>query len=195
MNRDRLTGRSGQAVALALTLVVALCIWAGLVAPLLSWHQERDERLAQRREVAKRMAILASTLPALQHQADSRADARATPSVTLEGASDAIAGAMLQERLQALATAAEAALASIETLPVEQVGVWRRIGLRASLTTSWPVLVRLLQAIEQATPKILVDDLRVQATLLVSQANDVPLQTSLTVYAFRVGQAPGAPGP
>jgi general secretion pathway protein M len=189
MGSTWLIGRRGQALALLATVLVALTIWAGAVQPLVSWYAERAETLLQRQALAERMERLAATLPSLQRRAEARSGSQATVGIALSGASDAIAGAMLQEHVQTMAISAGATLASVETLPVEPAGAWRRIGLRVTLTAPWPVLVRLLQSLDQATPQMLVDDLRMRSTLLVAQPVAQPLQTSFTVYAFRAGTA------
>jgi hypothetical protein len=195
MSGDFLTGWRGQILAVSVTLLMGLLIWAGGVQPLLAWHAERSETLAQRRMLAERMEGLAATLPTLRRQAEAGAAGRVSTGATLGGASDSIAGATLQERVQAMATVAGATLASIETLPTESAGAWRRIGLRVTLTAPWPVLVKLLQALDQAPTTMLVDDLHVHSTLLVAHPVSLPLQTSFTVYAFRAGAAPGAARP
>jgi general secretion pathway protein M len=192
MHSEWRTGRRGQALALAVTLLVGAIIWVGLLQPLLSWHAERAETLAERRALADLKEGLAVTLPSLRRQAEAWAGGQASAGVTLSGASDAVAGAMLQERVQIMATAAGATPTSVETLAAEQTGTWRRIGLRVALTTTWPVLVMLLQALDQATPRMLVDDLHVHSTLLVANPVALPLQTSFTIYAFRTGAAPVA---
>jgi general secretion pathway protein M len=184
-----LIGRRGQALALAATLMVCPAIWAGVVQPLWSWYDTRAETLREQQALAERMEGLAASLPSLRGQVDAGAGDHAEAGAILPGASDSLASATLQERVQAMATAAGATLASVETLPADSAGAWRRIGLRVTLTASWTVLVRLLEALDQARPRMLVDDLHVHSTLLVAHPAVLPLQTSLTVYAFRAGTA------
>jgi general secretion pathway protein M len=189
MGAEWLTGRRGQVLAVGVTLLLLLMVWIGAVQPLLAWHADRAETLLQQRVLADRMANAAATLPALRRQAEAGTGGHVASAATLAGASDAIAGATLQEQVQAMATAAGATLTSAETLPAEQTGAWRRIGLRLTLTAAWPVLVKLLEAIDRATPQMLVDDLHVHSVLLVARPVALPLQTSFTVYAFRAAPA------
>jgi len=182
------TGRRGQILALALTLTVAASAWAGVVAPLLDWSAEQTQRLEQRRALAHRMTELAESLPALQAQAAGR-DARGPPpSAVLAGDSDAVAGAALQLLVRQMATGAGTSLSSVEVLPAEAVGGYRRIGLHLTLSAPWPALVALLQSIELATPPMLVDDLRVHGSPLRNVA--LPMDASFTVLAFRDGRSP-----
>lgn len=185
MNRDWLIGPRGRMLALGVTLLFGVIVRAAIIDPALSWHAERTEVFNQRRALLARMERLAATLPALQRQAEDGTADRPAAGITLGGASDAVAGALLQERVQAMANAAGATLTSVETLPPEPAGAWRRIGLRVAMSAPWPVLVRLLQALDQATPHMLTDDLHVHSTLLIARPVALPLQTSFTVYAFR----------
>jgi len=181
-------GRRGQALAVALSLAVVASVWAGVVAPLAGWHAEQAQRLEQRQALARRMAELAETLPTLQAQAAGRDAAGPAPSAVLGGETDAVAGAALQLLVHQMATGAGTSLSSVEVLPVEAVGGYRRIGLHVALTAPWPVLVHLLQSIEQATPPMLVDDLRVRGSPLRNVA--LPMDASFTVLAFRDGRPP-----
>jgi general secretion pathway protein M len=195
MNSEWLGGLRGRALALGATLLLTAVVWLAAVQPLLDWHGERAVQLQERRALAARMQRLASTLPDLKREAEAGASGKLTAGAMLSGGSDSVAGAVLQERVQAMATAAGDTLTSVETLPADQAGSWRRIGLHISLTAPWPNMIRLLQALDEATPRMLVDDLHVHSTLLVSRPVTLPLQTSFTVYAFRAGTAPESARP
>lgn len=185
------TGRRGQALALGVTLILLAALWAGVVAPLLALHADRVETLAQRRALAGRMANLAETLPLLRRQASAVEASGPAPQALLEGATDAIAGATLQETVQRMAQAAGANLTSVEALPGQAAGALRRVGLRVSLAASWPVLIELLGAIDRAAPRMLVDDLSLQASLLTLRPGQSKLDIRFSVYAFRTGTEPG----
>jgi general secretion pathway protein M len=181
------TGRNGKLLAAGLALLALLAVWLGLVAPVLDWYGARQARLAELRARAARETALIETLPALKHAA---ADASHTPTrAALSGNTDAIAGAALQEQVQTLATTASAQLTSIETLPADQVGQYRRIGVRVELNAQLQVVTALLKSVEEAQPSILVDDLHLTATPVGPGNLELPLDASFTVYGFRVGTA------
>ncbi len=187
------TGRRGRQLALGVTLLGVLVLWLGVVSPALGWYAERDEALQARRALAARMEGLAATLPRLRQQAASGA-ASAPPVAVLDGATDAIAGATLQEMTQAMARRAGANLNSLETLPAETRAQYRRIALRISVSAEWPVLVRLLAEIERATPPMLIDDLQLRGQSMrlripTQAAAAPPVEASLTIVAFRAGDA------
>jgi len=160
--------------------------------PVVDWYDGRGAELTLLRERIAREKALIETLPALKQAA---AQASQTPSrAVLTGSTDAIAGAALQEQVQAMATAANVQLTSIETLPAEQVGAYRRIGVRVEMNALLPVLTALLKSIEEAEPSMLVDDVHLVGTPVPAANVALPLDSSFTVYAFRIGTAKdGAP--
>ncbi len=181
-------GRRGQLLAVALGVVVIAAVWVGVVAPVIGWLQEQSERLGQRQVLAQRMAELAATLPALQSRAAARHVTGPAPSAVLDGNTDAVAGATFQQLLQQMAIGAGAYLSSVEVLPAEAVDGYRRIGLHVAVSAPWPVLLQLLQSVEQASPPMLVDDLRLHEPPLHNAA--LPMDVSFTLLAFRGGAAP-----
>lgn len=188
---DLPTGRRGQVLAVGLAIAVLGGAWAGIAAPLLDWYAVRAEQVQARRAVARRMAELAGTLPALRDQARRvAAPGRPAEGAVLDGASDALAAAALQGRLQEMAAHAGAPLSSAEALPGEAAGAWRRIGVRVAVNAPWPAVVRLLQAIGSAGPRMLVDDLQLRAPpLLLLRTGPRPVDASFTVLAFRAEPA------
>ncbi len=181
------TGRRGQAIAVGLAVLAVAVVWLGLFAPLASWYADRSQALDALRSRAAREAALIATLPSLRAEAD--AAAKTPTRAVLTGDSDAIAGAGLQEQVQTMATGNDAQLTSIETLPAEQSGQYRRIGVRVELSAQLPVVIALLKAVEEAEPSMLVDDIRLTATPVASLNAQLPLDAAFTVYAFRVGTA------
>ncbi len=189
------SGRRGQVLALAIAVVAACVLWFGLVLPVVGWHDARADRLDQLRARATRMDALAASLPGLRRQVASLSTDLA-PQSLLEGASDAVAGATLQERVQAMAVEAGTPLTSAEALPAEPAGSYRRIGLRISVAAPYPVLANLLAAIAEATPRMLVDDLQIEAPPLGLRSAQLPMDATLTVLAFRARDpAPALPDP
>ncbi len=190
------TGRRGQALAVSLTLLVLALVWLGAVSPAIDWYQGRAESLTQQQTLADHMEAIAATAPALQRQV-AQADTAPPPArMLLGGATDAIAGAQLQQAVQDMAVKAGATVTSAEVLPAETVGSYRRIGLRVTVTGGWPVLVALFTALSQATPRMLVDDLSLHPSPAASNGESHPLEATFTVLAYRAGatEPPSAPG-
>ncbi len=183
------TGPLARLLALGLTLAVPTALGFGVVLPLAAWHEERAEALEMRAALARRMEGLAASLPALRRQASAAAADGAGDLSLLAGDSDSLAGASLQERLQEMFVHAGVQLSSVEMLPGEDAGAYRRVRLRLSFTASWPVLVALLQEAQLASPTLMVDGLQVQPAL--HRIGTVPggFDVSCTLYALRSGAA------
>lgn len=175
-------GLRGRLLALALTVTLLGVLWAGCVQPLVDWYAAHAEALEQRRALLQRMIRLAATLPELQHQSSGE---RAPAAALLEGGSDAVAGAALQSLVQRMAASAGAELASMENLPAEQRGIYRRIGLRVTTTAQWPVLIELLREIQKGSPRMLTDDLQLRAPPVEMRGANSPISAGFTVVAFR----------
>ena len=183
------TGRAGHGLALALVAGLAAAGWFAAAAPLLARYAEQEDALLRQQALHRRMAEVAAELPALQRAVQTPQAVGLAPAL-LEGGTDAVAAAALQESLRDVAAQAGATLFSVETLPASESGAYRRIGLRLSLAARWPVLMRMLQAIERARPGMAVDDLELRQTQMGTGEEDALMSAALTVYAFRDGVEP-----
>lgn len=178
-------GPRGRAMALGLTFAVMGLIWLGIVQPVIDSYGEGADTLERRTALAQRMGDVADSLPLLQSQAKASAAVGPPVNATLDGNTDSLAGANLQSLVEGMASAAGAHLTSTEALPAEAVGDYRRIALRVSVDATWAVLIRLLQAVEHATPHMFIDDLQLHAQPTAARTRELPLDISFTVLAFR----------
>jgi hypothetical protein len=188
-----LVGRRGQSLAAGAGLLALVMLWFGVVAPLQSWYNDRAVLLEQRRALLHRMQALSGTLPGLRN-ASAKRDGNGSESgtVVLTGATDAVAAADLQERVQKMAAEAGVSLTAVETLPAETTaGRWRKVSLRINLTAAWPVLVSLIQSAEQSPTRIFIDDVHFHSPVAATYAAGLPMQASMVLYGFRLAE----PGP
>ena len=184
---DWLTGRRGQALAVAVALVGLVVIWFGIIDPARSWFNEREALLEQRQQLLAHMRDLAATLPALRAaSADKHDEGTASATTMLPGDSDAIAAADLQERVQKMAADAGASLTAVETLPPTSTDRWHKVALRINLNASWPVLMELARSVEQSPTRILIDDVRLRSPVVVAHPAAMPIQASMVLYGFRL---------
>jgi general secretion pathway protein M len=162
------------------------------VAPLVDFYQQRQAQIEDDRLLLPRMAALTAQLPALRAQISRLEAAARTRKVTLEGASDALASANLQSRIESIATAVGAQIGSTESLPVESRDGYRRIGLRFAVSGAYETLIQLLARLEEATPPLVVDNLQIHGVLrrpglLQTGPADIALDAGFDVYGFRSG--------
>jgi general secretion pathway protein M len=184
------TGRRGRLLALGLVLVTLGGLYFLAAAPLLDLYVERRAQLEDSRMLLPRLRAAAAALPELRARVAELRAAAHTRKVTLDGASDAIASANLQSRIEGFAASVGAAIGSTESLPPETRDGYRRIGLRFALNGPYETLVKLLAKLEAATPPLVVDNLQVHGVLrrpgLPSSAGVEPgLDAGLDVYGFR----------
>jgi general secretion pathway protein M len=192
MNADTwMSGRRGQALAVAIGVLGLLAVWFGLIDPARSWFDDRAVLLEQRQDLLAHMRDLAASLPALRTAAaGKRGEGNETATIMLPGDSDAIAAADLQERVQKMAADAGASLTAVETLPpAPAAGRWHRITLRISLSASWPVLMEVIRSVEQSPTRILIDDVHFRSPVMAAHPVVMPIQASMVLYGFRPADA------
>jgi hypothetical protein len=179
------TGRTGRLLALGLTALALAVLWLGIVMPLIDWHSDRAEALAHQEVLTQRMEALAAALPSLQEQAKAVEAGGAGEAALLDGDNDSMASASLQERLQGMFMQAGVQLNSVETLPGDDAGAYRRIGLRISFNASWPVLMTVLKEMHVATPSLLVDELQLTPALHRISTAPGSFDVACAIFAFR----------
>ena len=188
------TGVRGRVLALAVAILAVLVLWLGVAAPLLGWYDARAETLRRQQAIEQRMAALVQTLPALQAAAEAAAArGAARRETTLDGASDAVAAAALQQRLDEMAGQAGLRIGSAEVMPSEPAaGAFHPVAVRLTISAPWPALVRLLQATAVAGTPMLVDNLQIRSLGRDPNAKESPVEVTFTVIGYRAGPAPGA---
>lgn len=191
MMGDLPEGPRGKVLAVALSFTVLAALWLGVAVPLTDWYGERADAIERQTTLTRRMAQIAADLPNLRAQAATTQ--AAVPVTVLDGTTDAVAGAALQQRLQQIASGLGATLASTELLSGDPAGAYRRIGIRIAVTSTWPVIVRLLDAIAGDTPRLLVNDLQIQAMRASLTDANPTLNVTMVVFGFRAGTAQPAP--
>jgi general secretion pathway protein M len=161
-------------------------VYLVMVVPLVNYYAERQSVLENRRMLLPRLSAAAEELPALRARGSELRAAAGARKVTLEGASDAIASANLQGRIEELAASAGATVSSTEGLPAEVRGGYRRIGLRYVLVSSYETLLRLLAKLEVATPPLVIDNLHIQGGLRLYRRGQ-PATQGLATPALNAG--------
>ena len=139
--------------------------------------------------VIPRLDAAGADVPALRARVAELRTAASTHVVALEGASDAIASATLQSRIQELATSAGVEIRTAENLPAEPHGDYRRIGVHLILNTTYDNLLTLLAKLQTAMPPLAIDNLRIRGLLTRPGAPTVHIGAGLDVYGFRIGES------
>lgn len=187
------TGWRGRLLALGLAFIALAAVYSVAAAPLLDLYAENEALADRRQALVVRLNALAAELPPLRARVAELRGAAATDKLTLEGASDPIASAALQGRIEALASAAGITIGSTEALPAEAQEGYRRLGLRLVLNGSYEGLAKLLAGLEQAKPPLIVDNLQIRSFQRRPGATPIlTLDASLEVYGFRAAETADA---
>ncbi len=114
--------------ALALSAGVAFALYLFVVAPIVAGYAETDAAVAQAAELLDRYRRVAAARPALQERLDALKSRQSEIGTYLGGETDALAGAELQELVNATVANGGGGLRSVQILPVKADGGFRRIG-------------------------------------------------------------------
>jgi general secretion pathway protein M len=167
-----------------------------VVAPLHDFYAERAAILENQRMLLPRLQASADELPELQARVEQLRAAAGTRKLTLEGASDAIAAASLQSRIEELAANVGATIGSTESLPAEVRPDYRRIGLRYVLSGPYETLIKFLAKLDAAAPPLVIDNLHIHGVLRRPGAPAASgLDAGLDVYGYRDAEKSAAVKP
>ncbi len=186
------TGVRGQALAVGIAAMGLLIFWIAAIDPALNLYAERSERLAARTEVADRMERLAAQRASFEARAG-QLDTAGPGRHLLDGRTDAVAAAALQNVIQDIANSAGVSLTSVESLPAEAAsGKARRIGIKLSFSAPWPVLIGFLDATGRAEMPVLLDDLHIHSQSGMQNGQQM-LDAGFNVYAYAASAGRIAP--
>jgi Tfp pilus assembly protein PilO len=179
------TGREGSLLALGLALAALAAIYVLIALPMENLYAAQAERAETQRSLLLKLNAVANELPQLRSQVSELRAGVDSRRLTLGGASDAIAAAALQGHIEELATGAGVTIGSTEGLPTEAEGAYRRLGLRVVLSGSDAALMKLLAALEAATPPVVIDNLQIHGMQRRIGMPQAALDATLDVFGFR----------
>lgn len=155
-------GRPGRLLAIGITVMFAVLMWI-LVSSLVAFYQDGKSDIENKHLILSRTEALVESIPALRAKYETATQTASGSTLLITETSDETALARLQESVHDAADSVQAVLTSQEPLPVVRSGSFERLGVRISLTTSWPDFVHLLDVLDGSTsPRLLVDDLQLQ---------------------------------
>lgn len=182
-------GRPGRLLAVGVTLLLLLSAWL-LISGLLDLHAREQMAIADRQQMLIRTQALVDSIPSLQERYETASRSAHGDTLLLTESSRETALARLQEIVHDTAHSVQVEPSSMEPLPVVRNGPFEHLGVRLSLTTSWNTLVHLLNTLsENASPRLLIDDLQIQVAGTSSLEDEATkgrmVDASLTILALR----------
>ncbi len=154
-------GWVSRLAALALSAGVAFACYLFVVAPIVAGYAETDAAVAQAAELLDRYRRVAAARTGLQERLDALKSRQSEIGTYLGGETDALAGAELQELVNATVAKGGGGLRSVQILPVKADGSFRRIGVRVQMTATIAQVLRVLHGLEAGSTLLFVDNLEV----------------------------------
>jgi general secretion pathway protein M len=153
---------------LALVLLGALLTGAYvlLIAPVVELYRATDEAIESSETLLQRHRMLAAQRSDLSARLDEEKAQAAAIAGYLEGPSDPLALAQLQDLVKGVIEAAGGELRSTQTLPAQTVDIspgTRRATLRVQMVVAIDGLAAILYDLESGQPYILIDELSVRS--------------------------------
>ena len=153
--------RVSRLAALALSAGVAFALYVFVVAPIVAGYAETDAAVVQATELLDRYRRVAAVWPGLQERLDALKLRQSEIGTYLSGETDALAGAELQELVNATVAKGGGGLRSVQILPVKTDSGFRRIGVRVQMTATIAQVLRVLHGLEAGSTLLFVDNLEV----------------------------------
>jgi general secretion pathway protein M len=166
-----------RTLALALLALALLGGFRLVVAPLLAAFQDNASRIEQAEGLLQRYLALAEQRQAMSDRLAAQQELAASAAGYLEGPSDALAAAQLQDRVKSVVEGAGGELRSTQILPAVAVegddGI-RRAALRVQFAVTIAGLAETLYELESGQPYLLIDQLSVREQRARRQRRDEP---------------------
>jgi len=186
-------GKAGRSLAIAIGGALLALAYLSVVQPLGRLYGGMRDELADLTMQRARLGRIERELPRLQTAVDDMKRRAADKNLLLADASDAVAAASLQTRLQALAANERAEISSVESLPPKAQEGFRRVGIRAVVTADLTALTGILRELAATRPPLFVENLDIRNNGLVGKqapGTAPTLNVSFEVYGFRAADAP-----
>ncbi len=154
---------ASRTVALALLIGIAAAIYSLIVDPLMRAYRETDAAIAQASISLARYEAIAGSGSQFEAQLDRLEQHQARSGIYLTGATDALAAAKLQEKVSATIQEIGGNLRSIQILPVESDGDFRRVAVRVRINARIEPLFRILYSLEAGEALLFINNLDIKA--------------------------------
>ena len=181
-----------RALAIVLLGVAVLLGHRLVVAPLLSAYQQGEQDIEDATALLQRYRSLAEQGPQLAERLAEQQERAAQADGYLEGPSDALAAAQLQDRVKSVVETAGGELRSTQILPAESLEGdlgFRRTTIRVQIAVGIEGLASTLYELETGQPYLLIDDVTVRQERVRRQRRGQPesepiLDVNLELFGY-----------
>ncbi len=181
-----------RGLAVAILIVLIAVLYFGLVQPLADNYFADRQTVAQLKDAGAKYRRAAEELPARQAQLDALARDQASAAGFLQGPSDTLIAAQIQNRIKSLADAAKVDLRSSQVLPGAEEGKLKRIAVREQLTGTIGGILAVFHGLEApGSPSLFLDNISLRTRLAATRANapaaDEIIEVQFDVYGYTHG--------
>lgn len=181
-----------RGLAVAILVVLIAVIFFGVVQPLADSYLADRQTIAQLSDAVAKYRRAAEELPARQAQLDALARDQASAAGFLQGPSDTLIAAQIQNRIKSLADAARVDLRSSQVLPGADDGKLKRIAVREQLTGTIGGILAVFHGLEATgSPSLFLDNISMRTRLVAVRANapatEEIIEVQFDVYGYTHG--------
>jgi len=173
-----------RTVAVALLGIALLGAYRLILAPLLTAYRDGEVRIEQAKDLLQRYEALAQQRSLLTDRLAEQQELAESAAGYLQGPSDALAAAQLQDRVKSVVEAAGGELRSTQILPAEQLEEdlgFRRATLRIHFVGTIEGLEETLFELETGQPYLIIDDVTVRQERVRRRRSEPQAQPMLDV--------------
>ena len=177
----------GRLAAVLLLIAVIEAAYVFVAEPILIGYRETDQAIEEVDDQLSHFQRLAAMRPVLANQLDQLAAEQEAGTYYLNGGTDALAAAGLQDRVSALVDGTGGSLRSIQPMAgVDEQG-FRRITLRIQMTATIEALFETIYTLETGTPVLFVENLDIRSRFTRRRINQAGAQEAPDAPLLTVG--------
>lgn len=190
---NRLPAWANRAAALAVLVLAVMAVVLGVVVPAVESYRGTRAELAQAREMLARYRAVAERGEPVRAAVEDLEAAQRDSDLFVQGDSDSLAAANLQQHLKQMVERAGGSTQSVQSLSPETRDGMTRIGMQLKLNATVRGLADILARVESERPLLFVRKLRVSGSLRRDDDGEPRMQpqllVALTVTGFRLEAA------
>jgi general secretion pathway protein M len=167
-----MTPVASRGLALAILLALIGVLYYGVAAPLFESYEAARQSITQLQAALERYQRLGRELAPRQAELAALKQQQVTQEGFLEGASETLLAAQIQNRIKTFVEQAHGELQGTQVLPAENEGKLRRIIVRGQMLVTLPAAQRIFYGLESASPLLFLDNVDMRVWVSVRRHAD-----------------------
>lgn len=181
-----------RALAIAILVAIVAVLYYAVAQPLIDTSADDRATIAERQDALRRYQHAAQELPLRQRALTTLRQQQTNADGFLEGTSDTLIAAQIQNRVKTLANTARAELKSSQVLPAEADGKLKRIAIRNQISADTAGLLTIFHDLEAQSPSLFLDNVTLQVRPIALRDRDNPgngdtIDMQFDVYGYAHG--------